>query len=182
MADNYLENKMEEYRSGKLSGRHRKLSSPQIRHSPSYPELKVFVAAEKADLRKAIVTEFRNAGCKVAFCDTDLKASAAFAQHNGSRFYPASDEEMSNPGHFIQNAAKVWDGLDVVILYHPESQTITVGEYGSDYKCSITLTHSSPHSGREASPDDVARLCKFLADPANRFLDGATLSVSYSRQ
>ena len=92
MADNYLENKMEEYRAGKLGRRsHRPLGAPSRREGElvvKYPRLRAYVTGGAGGIGREIVKAFREIDCRVAFCDTNRKEGTAFSQECGARFYP----------------------------------------------------------------------------------------------
>lgn len=118
MADNYLENKMEEYRSGK----NRKTV---IRRTPSgakpgtinvkFPPRRVFVTGGAGGIGRAIVEAFRQADCRVAFCDIDAKAGAATAQATGAQFYPVDVTDADTLDACVQRIIDSWGDLDVVV-------------------------------------------------------------------
>ena len=91
MADNYLEKKMEEHRQGTPARRRPGISPAGRRRGEvvyNLGERTVFVTGGASGIGRAIVKAFCDAGCNVAFCDKDVKAGNATAQHTGSRFYP----------------------------------------------------------------------------------------------
>ena len=110
MADNYLENKMEEHRRG--------LSRPATK-SPTrragvlapglhllFPPLWIVLTADTAEDAAPYLTAMRSAGINVALCCSDGgKATSALAQKMGARLYPASCEtehiisELAANGH-----------------------------------------------------------------------------------
>lgn len=99
MADNYLENRMEQHRlqSSAVKARHTVSGTTASARSPRIgrmivdfdPELRVFVAAMViSPLLEAIVAEFRKLDAKVDFsCRTDAAASR-LAQRCGARYLP----------------------------------------------------------------------------------------------
>lgn len=92
MADNYLERKMEEYRSGKgVTYRHR--TTPTGARpgtlNVKFPSRRVLVTGGARGIGRTIVKAFCDAGCRVAFCDIDSKAGAATAQATGRSFIPS---------------------------------------------------------------------------------------------
>lgn len=104
MADNYLENKMEEHRlrqSGALHG------APARRHTATTPDgaegkitvsypvgLRVFVTGGASGIGRAIVKAFRTIGARVDFVDIDRTRGTQLAQACGARFIPA---DVSKP-------------------------------------------------------------------------------------
>ncbi|MDE7119028.1 MAG: hypothetical protein K2O10_00285 [Muribaculaceae bacterium] len=89
MADNYLERKMEAHRAGKTTQAPRRLTPagrrPGVVELPM-PRLNVLVTSADTPL----ITEFVNAGCRVAFCGDDMSAGRKTAEKLGARFYPFS--------------------------------------------------------------------------------------------
>ena len=61
-----------------------------------FPCRRVFVTGGASGIGKAIVEAFRNAGCRVAFCDMNVKAGQTTAETSGSQFYPA-DVHIESP-------------------------------------------------------------------------------------
>ncbi|OAT83263.1 oxidoreductase [Bacillus sp. MKU004] len=70
------------------------------------------------------------------------------------------------------------------------SLAITLGEYGirvnsispgwietGDYSALREIDHSQHPSGRVGKPEDIARACRFLADPENDFITGENLVI-----
>ena len=96
MADNYLENKMEEYRSTN--------SSKKAMHRPvygvrpdtvvlPYPMKKVVIMGADTPQGEIAVRTFRKADCRVAFCGNDMRHGARLAQNSGGQFYPIHEED-----------------------------------------------------------------------------------------
>lgn len=118
MADNYLERKMEEYRSGKAKQR-------VVKRTPSgakpgtinikFPTRRVFVTGGAKGIGRAIVETFRNADCKVAFCDNDTKAGAATAQATGAKFYPVDVVDASALDVCLMRIIEEWGDIDVIV-------------------------------------------------------------------
>ncbi|MCM1137345.1 MAG: SDR family oxidoreductase [Duncaniella sp.] len=123
MADNYLERKMEDYRSGKLAlkanSRHR--GSTLIPATGYDVELigaqRVLVVGDcKAGVGLEMLKMYRSYGCKVAFCDTDSKQGAIVGQKHGCRFYPVDVAQPGNLDRVKSDLNKQWGGLDVTIV------------------------------------------------------------------
>lgn len=87
MADNYLERKMDEYRSGKRAGAPRRLTpTGQKAGTVTFPidRLEVFVTSPDT----LLITAFANTGCHVSFCGEDRHEGMHIAERTGARFYP----------------------------------------------------------------------------------------------
>lgn len=118
MADNYLERKMEEYRSGKSQQR-------VVKRTPSgakpgtinvkFPSRRVFVTGGAKGIGRAIVEAFRNADCRVAFCDNDSKAGTATAQATGAQFYPVDVTDANALDACVERVIKAWGDIDVIV-------------------------------------------------------------------
>lgn len=118
MADNYLERKMEEYRS-------RKSQQRVVKRTPSgakpgtinvkFPSRRVFVTGGAKGIGRAIVEAFRNADCRVAFCDNDSKAGTATAQATGAQFYPIDVTDANALDACVERVIKAWGDIDVIV-------------------------------------------------------------------
>lgn len=118
MADNYLEKKMEEYRSGKLQKR-------PVKHTPTgakpgtmlvkFPPRRVFVTGGASGIGRAIVEAFRKADCKVAFCDIDNKTGNATAQATGAQFHPVDVTDATALETCVNRVINSWGDIDVII-------------------------------------------------------------------
>lgn len=120
MADNYIEKKMEDLRSGAAT-RH---TSRRSAIGPSaagalpgaltlhFPEMRIFVAGDATTpLGVAIIRAMREVGCKVAFSGADADRGKAMAQELGAQFHP-----LSAPG----------EGSDINVVVLPPSVAYTV--------------------------------------------------------
>lgn len=94
MADNYLERKMEEHRSGKATSHTTtplRSSSLQPGLHLLYPAMKIAVFAYSAPQAQPYVEALRAAGLNVALCcSAGGKEATALAQKTGARLYPDS--------------------------------------------------------------------------------------------
>lgn len=118
MADNYLEKKMEEYRNGNNR-------RSTIRRTPSgakpgtinvkFPSRRVFVTGGAKGIGRSIVEAFRQADCRVAFCDIDTKAGAATAQATGSQFHPIDVTNADALDACVQRIIDAWGDIDVIV-------------------------------------------------------------------
>lgn len=118
MADNYLENKMEEYRSGKLQKRSVKYTPTKTKPGTiivKFPPRRVFVTGGASGIGRAIVEAFRKADCKVAFCDINNKAGNATAQATGAQFHPVDVTDASALETCVSRIINSWGDIDVIV-------------------------------------------------------------------
>ena len=127
MADNYLENKYEEFKAQQLA---RKSAARKVvyRTHPdcievNFPPRRVFVTGGANGIGRAIVAAFRKANCQVAFCDIDSKAGNATAQQLGARFYPLDVTDTSALEQCLADIVALWGDVDVII------NNVGVGEF-----------------------------------------------------
>lgn len=109
---------MEEYRSGKSQQR-------VVKRTPSgakpgtinvkFPSRRVFVTGGAKGIGRAIVEAFRNADCRVAFCDNDSKAGTATAQATGAQFYPIDVIDANALDACVERVIKAWGDIDVIV-------------------------------------------------------------------
>lgn len=172
MADNYLEKKMEEYRSGRLASTSR--TTPSIRSprktnqlSLSYDPLVVMISGIAPDEELAeTLMAFTSVGCRVAFTSGDPKASAILAQRSGARYYPEGyafeamladvTSRWGSPAIFVAFTGDENDGIS------------TVGSCQS-LPSSARIINASALAGRAAARV-IARHLLYLAHPSNAFL------------
>ncbi|MFG6391591.1 MAG: SDR family oxidoreductase [Candidatus Amulumruptor sp.] len=118
MADNYLENKMEQHRRGIVPKYYpRKTPTGQQAGSITYKigVRRVFVTGGASGIGRAIVREFCNAGCRVAFCDTDTKAGTATAQATGARFIPLDVTDPDKLACALTALMDEWGDIDIIV-------------------------------------------------------------------
>ncbi|MDE5586686.1 MAG: SDR family NAD(P)-dependent oxidoreductase [Muribaculaceae bacterium] len=109
MADNYLEKRMEELRSGKLAVRK---AIPGIR--PKAQRVLVTGGCHGAAREKAL--EFRKQGCRVAVLDADEQAGRKMAYENGIRFHRVDPKDESALNREIRSLLSAWRGVDVAVV------------------------------------------------------------------
>ncbi len=109
MADNYLENRMEEYRRRRPAAAH---------YTPAYRSpgaelpmcgVRVLVDAGMEAPVPELVAALVNAGCRVAFRCSDAASGNRLAQATGARALPLDRERAA------QNLFRAWGGVDVLI-------------------------------------------------------------------
>jgi hypothetical protein len=182
MADNYLEKKMEEYRSGVLSRPYaRRVSLTGSRPgtvSFKIDPLRVLVTDASDDVGRAVVTRLREAGCRVAFACADDKAGRALSQATGSRFYPESAARDA-----VADLKKAWGGIDVLLIF---GQPMSAGEICSGLSRVIVVGGDpvlpdlagcggpsvNAISTVRLTADNVAHLCLLLCLDDSAFIDG----------
>lgn len=108
MADNYLERRMEDYRSGRGGSRRLHAPSRSGRLSLPYPHQYVLVLGGDTPGGRAVLEAFSHSGATVAF--TASADGAALAQRTGARYYPMTAAEAA------ADMAARGEGPDVVIV------------------------------------------------------------------
>lgn len=118
MADNYLEKKMEEHLKGG-SQLHRQRLSPSGNRPGKlvvdFPPRRVYVTGGASGIGAAIVKAFCDAGCKVAFCDSDRRKGTATAQKCGAQFHPLDVTDTVALEASIRLVQERWGAIDVMI-------------------------------------------------------------------
>jgi len=117
MADNYLEKRMEDLRSGRLASEHRSAASPLRKgylHFP-FPPRRVLVTGGTAGTFRAIAEAFLKAGCKVAVFGHDREAGDRIAHDLGARFHCVDLTSVSALKEAFGNLVKAWKDIDIII-------------------------------------------------------------------
>lgn len=124
MADNYLERKMEEYRSGNLGRRTARnvggSTLPKGKIAVDFPPRIVIVVGECDAVSHGVVSRFVSAGCKTAFCSNEPKDGAALSQAFGARFYPVKKLDEDSLGEVLCDLKQHWGRPDTLIINHRE--------------------------------------------------------------
>lgn len=154
MADNYLENRMADYRAGRLSP---KPSRKVVRSLPPdalvmrYPSMAVAVCYPcYSELLSAIVSELRSVGMRVAIVCPDSQHCTELAHRSGARYYPGT---LSYDA-IATDVEKHWGGIDAVI-----------GPMGVAQLGAHTVIETTPAEG--INPGLYARLLLFALHPSN---------------
>ena len=108
MADNYLENRMEELRSGRLAI---KKAIPGIKPKAR----RVVVAGGCSGLAREKALGFRKMGCRVAVFDSDEVSGRQMAHDHGIRFHRLDIEDESAVSHEMLSLLSVWRGIDTIV-------------------------------------------------------------------
>ncbi len=130
MADNYLERRMEELRSGQLAV---KGGVPGIR--PGSLRVLILGGTKGEGLEK--VLEYRKKGYRVAVFDSDEKAGKRMAYENGIRFHRvdlADDDAIEKETEAL---LKAWRGIDVVV--GEERLGLMIGQQISQWRKSMPI-------------------------------------------
>ncbi len=117
MADNYLERRMEELRSGRLAV---KGGVPGIRPG----SLRVLLVGGTKGEALEKVLEYRKKGYRVAVFDSDEKEGKRMAYENGIRFHRVDLSDKKAIAKETEALLKAWRGIDIVVGEEKASQQI----------------------------------------------------------
>lgn len=118
MADNYLEKRMDELRSGKLAI---KKVIPGIK--PKARRVLVAGGCQGVALEKAL--EFRKKGCRVAVFDSDKVIGKQMAHDHGIRFHHVDPKDEYAAKKEMNSLLNVWRGVDVIIGDYDNCQLLS---------------------------------------------------------
>lgn len=194
MADNYLENKFEEYAAAKAGRRtpHRVTPSGS---RPGYaefrfPRRRVLVALAEP---RAVVEAFCNVGCQVAFCAAD---GQELAETLGARFCQVDSLDAENICHAMDKLMKAWRDIEIIIcdatlapamaarfdtlratlpMAPDYGRIITVSDRVTDLPESAYATVNAVTC--DAISKAVANTCLFLSLPDSNAISGQTISI-----
>ena len=123
MADNYLENKMDDYRRGVTAKSPRRscsgatAASAPISLTPH--NIALFISAP--GLLRALLTVFQGvSGQKVAFAGTDTREGSRLAQSTGSLFVPVRQLDTEGVRLIREEVARRWGAVDVIMTDCPD--------------------------------------------------------------
>lgn len=159
MADNYLERRMEEYRSRQGAGSRVSHAHPlSSRLKPGqalieYPAVRVLVTDGTSEAGRAVIDTFRRLNCRVAFTASDGREGAMLAQCTGAQYHPGTGREA------LARLADAGDPAGVIINLAGEPDVVSTVELPVG-----------------ADPQTLAAWCAFRAHPAGRMLNVAVLS------
>lgn len=118
MADNYLERKMEELRSGRLSqGLSQRASAPRRNGmlQVPFPPKRVLVVGASECMGAVLCRKFHGVGCKVALFDADRETGERLAHDAGIRFYPVDIDDEKDMEMAFGNLMAAWRDIDIII-------------------------------------------------------------------
>ncbi len=119
MADNFLEKRMEDLRSGKLQNQSiSRISNPSgsngyIRFR--FPPKRVLVTGGANGIGLAVTRAFLKTGCKVAVMDIDKENGEKLAHNEGIRFYHVDLSNREMLENALDNLFASWKDLDIVV-------------------------------------------------------------------
>ena len=157
MADNFLEKRMDDYRSGRLSTPRggRSASCPTLDGRSlvlEYPKLSVLLMArDGSPLTVPLLRALRSVGLSVAFSIADSAEGTRLSQSLGGRFYPASFDM----DRILADIHRHWGDLYRVISLD-----------SAPIPGSLKVDASSL---QDVDLDDLARFILFSIHPANAF-------------
>ncbi|MDE6076390.1 MAG: SDR family oxidoreductase [Muribaculaceae bacterium] len=119
MADNYLEQRMEDMRSGKLGS---SVAAQTARQSSRkgfiqipFPPRRVVVTGGVNGIGLAIARSFLQLGCKVAVFDIDASAGEEMARKEGVRFYHVDLRDAEALERAFLDVLHAWRDVDIVV-------------------------------------------------------------------
>ena len=117
MADNYLENKMQELREGRFFRRSAPSAyKPQKGYiATRFPSMKVLVTGGANGIGRAIVESYLKADCKVAVFDKDAEKGELLARNEGVRFYNVDVADAEALEKSFLNLLEAWRDIDVIV-------------------------------------------------------------------
>lgn len=117
MADNFLERRMEDLRSGRItsstSSRNEKPRKGYLQIP--FPPRRVLVTGGANGIGLAVIRAFLHIGCKVAVIDRDEEAGKQLAKTEGIRFYPIDLMDVEATEKAIDDILKAWHDIDIII-------------------------------------------------------------------
>lgn len=119
MADNYLENRMSDLKSGRIGMPCRAASSSRRQREGylqvAFPSRRVLVTGGCHGIGLEIVRYFLKAGCKVAVFDIDSESGEVLAHDDGIRFYKVDVADRLALEVAFLNLLKAWRDIDIVV-------------------------------------------------------------------
>lgn len=118
MADNYLENRMDDLRRGNRPAYRPRLTPSGAatgKLTLNFPSRRVLVTGGANGIGRAIVEAYCRAGCRVAFFDIDRNAGQTTASATGSRFIPLDITDHEALRNEIDQLIHRWGDLDIIV-------------------------------------------------------------------
>lgn len=121
MADNYLERKMEDLKSGKLSKEYTVRDSPNSARSTNsirflFPPKRILILTSGFD--ELLIKELLKTRSKIAVVSDDDKKGADLVKCFGIRFIKGKHQEEKDLNSAFVHLFKAWRDVDVVICNH----------------------------------------------------------------
>lgn len=118
MADNYLEQRMEDLRNGRLQNSNRTAAAAAPRKGciqVPFPATRVLVTGGANGIGLAVARAYLKAGCKVAVIDIDREKGEKLAHDEGVRFYHLDLADRSALEAALENLFAAWKEIDIVV-------------------------------------------------------------------
>lgn len=117
MADNFLERRMEDLKSGRLSASARTSAMPKRKGclQVAFPSRRVIVTGGANGIGRAVTAAFVKAGCKVAVFDRDKEAGEKLAHDIGIRFYEIDLTCREAIEKAFDNLTEAWKDIDIIV-------------------------------------------------------------------
>lgn len=178
MADNYLERRMEDYRSGRGGSRRLHASSRSGRLSLPYPHQYVLVLGGDTPAGRAVLEAFSHSGATVAF--TASADGAALAQQTGARYYPMTTADaiadmtargqrpdalivcgcpapVSEIGHLLSDSGHTLSKIGhlIIIAGHPVDVPDAIVIAGTDLAQAARIALIAAHPAAKMPPQTI---------------------------
>lgn len=182
MADNYLENKMEEHRRAQAPGRSASSYKGAVRRqifNEHFERRRIFVCDGLSERGEAIVRRLSESGARVAFTGADVHEGTALAQSCGARFYPVEAVTAEAVGEALAALNEAWGGVDVIVsptaelAGESEARLIT---YESDDDSGSSRRHTVIDAP-QLTAAELARIVLFAALESSDTLAGKRVRV-----
>lgn len=147
MADNYLEQRMDDLRSGKLSGNLRQTAVLQRKSGVlqiPFPPKRVLVTGGANGIGLAIARAFIKTGSKVAIFDKDAETGKKLAHDEGFRFHNVDVSDSISLEKELNDLLKTWKDLDIIVSNAGVSRFIPLEESTDEYFEQIIGTNLRP--------------------------------------
>lgn len=118
MADNYLENKMEQLRSGKLNADIRRAAVKPRKGmwQIAFPSRRVLLAISDSAITDSLIREYLKLDCKVAILENDKTRGERLAHDCGIRLYNiAPHSQKDEIAKAFENLMHAWKDVDIII-------------------------------------------------------------------
>lgn len=117
MADNYLERRMDDLRSGRIASTRATASGTPRKGMLSipYPSRRVLVTGGANGIGRAVALAFAKAGCRVAVFDKDRENGERLAHDHGIRFYHIDLNNADEIEKAMANIFDAWADIDVLV-------------------------------------------------------------------
>lgn len=184
MADNYLEQRMDDLRSGRLNIKVPNAAKPQSGARKGYiqtpfPSRRVLVAGGLDDEMLGIVRIFLRTGSKVAVFDKDKVKGERLALEEGIRFVCVDPNDPQALNISLKKVLKAWLDVDIVVINNLHPQEIneafpTILSTWREHK--LTYPLPSEYGGRIISIGTLPANC--LNPEIESFLNNEGISLN----